>query len=75
MNDDERELHIKYCGQLMEASYAQGNREAAMGWWQEQVTAIKGRSAAQIERMERSMCFFDVRGEADRAMLEAQSNA
>ena len=75
MSDDERELHIKHCGELMEANYAQGNREAAMGWWQEQVKAINSRSPKQIERMERAMCFFDVRGQADQAMLEAQSNA
>jgi hypothetical protein len=73
--DEKRELHIKHCGDMMEANYAQGNREAAMGWWQEQVKAINSRSPEQIERMERRMCFFDVRGQADQAMLEAQSNA
>lgn len=73
MNEDEkREIHIKHCGDMMEASYAQGNREAAMAWLQAQNEAIKGRSAAQIELMERRMCFFDVRGQADQAMLEAR---
>ena len=72
MDDDQREIHIKHCGELMEASYAQGNREAAMDWLQAQNEAIKGRSAAQVAWMEARMCFFDVRGEADRAMLEAQ---
>ena len=57
MSDDERELHIKHCGELMEANYAQGNREAAMEWLQAQNEAIKGRSAAQVARMEEERGF------------------
>ena len=52
--DEKRELHIKHCGDMMEANYAQGNREAAMAWLQAQNEAIKGRSAAQVANLEKS---------------------
>lgn len=69
--DEKRELHIKHCGDMMEANYAQGNREAAMAWLQAQNEAIKGRSAAQVARMEG--CYFNDLGEQHRAHLEARA--
>lgn len=43
MSDDELELHIKHCGDLMEECYRQGNPEAAHNWLQAMNKAIKAR--------------------------------
>ena len=63
MTDAEREAHIKDCGRLMQKAYSEGNRQEAEQWMQAQKEAIKGRSAAQVARMEG--CYFCARGEAD----------
>jgi uncharacterized protein (DUF2384 family) len=67
MTDQEREAHIKDCGRLMQKAYAEGNREEARQWMQAQAEAIRGRSPAQIARMEG--CYFLARGEADRMAM------
>jgi hypothetical protein len=67
MNDQEREDYIKACGDRMQKAYEAGNREDADLWLQAQNEAIKGRSPAQVARLE--ACFFVTTGEADAASL------
>jgi hypothetical protein len=59
ITDEERELHIRAAGQLMQEAMArweaEGNfmdRGDAAYWLRIQNEAIKGRSAAQVARME-----------------------
>lgn len=78
MSDDERELHIKHCGDLMEECYRQGNSEAAHGWLQAMNQAIQARSPEQVARMEKAAglapCFFADQGDKDRIwLLERQA--
>jgi hypothetical protein len=68
MNDQEREDFIKACGDRMRKAYEAGNREDADLWLQAQNEAIRGRSAAQVARLE--ACFFVTTGEADKQALE-----
>ena len=67
MIDQEREDYIKACGDRMLKAYEAGNREDADLWLQAQNEAIRGRSAAQVARLE--ACFFVTTGEADRASM------
>jgi hypothetical protein len=67
LTDAEREIHIRDCGRLMTNAFERGNREEAMGWLQAQNDAIKGRSPAQVARMEG--CYFCDRGEADKQAM------
>jgi hypothetical protein len=68
MTDQEREDYIKACGDRMQKAYEAGNREDAELWLQAQNEAIKGRSPAQVARME--SCFFADQGEKARAAME-----
>ena len=78
MSDDELELHIKHCGDLMEECYRQGNPEAAHNWLQAMNKAIKARSPEQVAKMEQAAglapCFFADQGDRDRIwLLERQA--
>lgn len=60
MTDEERERHIRSCGTLMEAAMQRwhdhgdfADRGEADRWRLLMQEAIKGRSAAQVARMER----------------------
>lgn len=60
LSDEERELHIRSCGYLMENAMRRwcetgdfGYRGEADRWKVLMQEAIKGRSAAQVARMER----------------------
>ena len=59
MTDNERELHIKSCGDLMTQAYAQyeasscfGDKGSADGWRMCMERAVAARSPAQVARME-----------------------
>lgn len=73
MTDDERELHIRDCGCLIESAYKAGNHEEAKDWLQVMNQAIAARSPAQVEKMEQALnqrihepCYFATKGEEDR---------
>lgn len=70
MSDLELEQHVADCGRLMQAAYSRGDRAEAISWLHAQAEAIKGRSAAQVQRMEEG--YFGARGAADRRALEAR---
>lgn len=74
MTDEELEQHIADLGRLIVKSYREGDRASAVAWSAARTAAIKGRSPAQVARMERDLgldggCFFDRSGEQDRAAL------
>lgn len=72
MSEDRiREAHIAECGRQINAAYARGDHKKARQWLDMQTHAIKGRSPAQVERMERD--YFSEEGE--RARLAARARA
>jgi len=72
--DDELELHITTCWQMVTQEYEAGNREGADYWRLAAQEAQKLRSPEQVARMEveqglNAPCFFAVSGERDRAAM------
>jgi len=76
VTDVELEQHICDLGRLIEKSYADGDRAAAVAWAKARAEAIKARSPGQIAAMEAERglgpCQFTVMGEEARAALEAR---
>ena len=62
LTDAERELHIKHCGELMQAAYARGHRNDAVQWLHAQNAAIKSRSDGVVAHHD---CYFHAMGAAD----------
>lgn len=74
--DDELELHISTCWQMVTREYEAGNRDGAAYWRQAAQEAQKLRSPEQIARMEEEQglapaCYFTESGERDRGELAA----
>lgn len=72
--DDELELHITSCWQMVTQEYEAGNREGADYWRQAAQEAQKLRSPEQVARMEAEQgldgsCFFTQAGIRDRAAM------
>ena len=67
MTDAEREIMIKATGDLMLQAQEAGHPGAARTWLEAQSKLIKGRSPAQVARME--ACYFAQQGEVDRIRL------
>lgn len=67
MNDNEREVHIKSCGQLLLKAHAAGDIEGARRWLRLQNEAIKARSPQMVAQLED--CYFCDMG--DLARIEA----
>lgn len=73
--DEELEMHIASCWQMVTQEYEAGNRQGADYWRQAAQEAQKLRSPEQVARMEAEQglnapCFFAVSGERDRAGIE-----
>lgn len=74
--DDELEMHIASCWQLVTQEYEAGNRESADNWRQAAEEAQKMRSPEQVKKMEDEMglgpaCYFTQAGQDDRKALQA----
>ena len=67
--DDELEMHIASCWQLVTQEYEAGNRESADNWRQAAEEAQRMRSPEQIARMEAEYgltpCYFSEAGARD----------
>ena len=75
--DDELELHIAGCYQMVTREYEAGNREGADYWRLAAEQSQKMRSPEQVARMEAEQglqdqsCYFTEAGQAARAAAEA----
>ena len=71
--DEELELHIASCWQMVTREYEAGNREGADYWRLAAQAAQKLRSPEQVARMEADMglaepCYFHRAGQVDRTV-------
>lgn len=74
MSEDRvREAHIAECGRQINAAYARGDHKKARQWLDMQTHAIKGRSPAQVARMERD--YFSEEGERARLAARAKGGS
>ena len=81
MNDQEREEHIRFCGQQIEICMAAQDREKAQYWKGQMEAHIAQRTPEQVQRMEQSLqarisepCYFCTQGDEDRpAILRRQA--
>lgn len=72
--DDELELHIASCWQMVTQEYERGNREGADYWREAAQAAQKLRSPEQVARMEAEQgldgsCYFTQAGIESRAAM------